>query len=118
MNPIIKRVIFWSPRALCILLIVFLSIFALDVFGEGYNIGETILALFTHLIPTYLIVIVLVIAWRWEMIGTLLFFALASSLLYMNFGGGWTVSGPLIFIGALFLLNWLFRKQLKERSDA
>ena len=55
MNTIAKRVFHWSPRVLSILFALFLSIFALDVFSEGYAFAETILALLMHLIPTALI---------------------------------------------------------------
>jgi len=33
MNALLKRLFFWSPRILCILFAVFLSLFALDVFN-------------------------------------------------------------------------------------
>ena len=115
MNTTIKRVLFWLPRVLCILFAIFLSMFALDVFSEGYGFGETILALLIHLIPTILIVIALVIAWRWEGVGAILFIALALFYLVTSRGESWIISGPLFLIGALFLFNWIFRAQLKTR---
>jgi len=45
MNTTTKRVLFWAPRVLGILFALFLSLFALDVFSEGYSFGETMLAL-------------------------------------------------------------------------
>jgi hypothetical protein len=77
MNASTKRVIFWAPRVLCILFAMFLSMFALDEFNEGYGFGETILALLIHLFPTFIVAISLVIAWRWEWVGAILFIALA-----------------------------------------
>jgi len=71
MNKTTKRVLFWGPRILCILFAVFVSLFALDVFGEGFGFWQTIIALVMHLIPTYVVVIALVIAWRWEWVGTI-----------------------------------------------
>ena len=108
MNTTIKRVLFWAPRVLCILFALFLSGFALDVFNEGYGFGETILALLIHLIPTFLIVIVLAIAWRWEMVGAILFFALALVYLVMSKGESLIFSVPLILVGGLFLLDWKY----------
>ena len=66
MNIITKRAIFWSPRVLAILFAMFLSVFALDVFSEGNVFGETVLALLMHLVPTYLVVIGLIIG-KWGM---------------------------------------------------
>jgi hypothetical protein len=117
MNKSIKRVVFWTPRILCILFAMFLSLFALDVFSEGHGYWETILALLIHLVPVYIIVILLVIAWRWEWVGAIMFNALA--VLYVIWGWGhfhWSVyvgmSGPLILVGVLFLINWIYRAHL------
>ena len=117
MNMSTKRVLFWTPRVLCILFAMFLSMFALDVFSEGYGFGETILALLIHLVPTYIVVIALVIAWRWEWVGAILFIALA--LFYLVWSGrfDWSlvISGPLFLVGILFLFNWIYRAQLRTR---
>jgi hypothetical protein len=93
----------------------FLSMFALDVFNEGYGLTQTILALIMHLVPTYLVVIALVIAWRWEGVGAILFTALALFYLAMSKGGSWITSGPLLLIGFLFFFNWKYKEQLKSR---
>ena len=39
MNNKWKRVLYWTPRVLGILFALFISIFALDVFGEGYSLS-------------------------------------------------------------------------------
>ena len=46
-----KLALFWTPRILCIVFALFLSLFSLDVFGEGYGFWETLLALLIHLVP-------------------------------------------------------------------
>ena len=72
MNTRIKQVLFWTPRVLCILFALFLCMFSLDVFEEGLGFWGTSLALMVHLIPVYIVIIALVIAWRWEWIGAML----------------------------------------------
>ena len=120
MNTRTKRLLFWIPRVLCILFAMFLSVFALDVFSEGYGFWQTIGALLLHLVPTFIVVIVLVIAWRWEWVGAVLFIALA--LVYLGSSWGrfhWStylvIPGPLVLIGVLFLFNWKYRAQLRTR---
>jgi hypothetical protein len=119
MNPILRRLLFWAPRVLCVLFIVFVSMFALDVFGEGRGFWRTLLALLIHLIPTGVLVLILAVTWRWEWVGGILFPALGA--LYM-LGGRvhWSayvmLSGPLFLLGALFLLGWIYRAQLRARS--
>jgi hypothetical protein len=109
MKQSVRKVLYWSPRILGILIAIFVSIFALDVFGEGYSFWETIAALAMHLIPTLVILVVLGIAWRWEWIGGFLFVALG--VLYItlfwepsNLPAYLLISGPLFLDGILFLL--------------
>jgi hypothetical protein len=114
MNGNIRRVLFWSPRVLCILFAVFLSLFALDVFSEDAGLGEKMLGLLIHLTPVYVVVIVLVIAWRWEWVGAVAFIGLALLYLLQVWGREhWSaylaISGPLALIGVLFLFNWIYR---------
>ena len=113
MNSGIKKAVFWTPRILCILFAAFLSLFALDVFSEGYSPGETILALLIHLIPTFAILLCLAIAWRWAWLGAILFVIFAGIFLVMSRGEGWIVSGPLFLVGGLFLIDWLYRARRK-----
>src|SRR5262249_53398337 len=66
-----KRLLFWTPRVLCLLFAAFISLFALDVFGESRGFWQTALALAMHLIPTFILLAVLALSWRWEWIGGL-----------------------------------------------
>jgi hypothetical protein len=117
MKPWTGRILFWSPRILCILFAIFLSLFALDVFNEDRGLGATILALLIHLTPVYIVVIILAIAWRREWIGATLFPSLA--VIYLVFAWGrlhWSayvvISGPLFLLGVLFWTNWVLKEQL------
>jgi hypothetical protein len=118
MEKSVRGVVFWMPRVLSILFALFISLFALDVFGAGYGFWETIVALLIHLVPTGMILIALAIAWRWEWIGGILFAALGAWYIIMAWGKfPWItyllVAGPAFLIGALFLVNGLYRAQLR-----
>ncbi|MBK7896347.1 MAG: hypothetical protein WAS33_18025 [Candidatus Promineifilaceae bacterium] len=113
MNETTKRWLYWLPRALSILFAVFISLLALDVFGEGYSFWETLVALFMHLVPTFILVVAILIAWRWERVGAALFLALAVVYLVMTNGRMLTIPIPLIIVGLLFLVSW--RVTLKPR---
>ena len=123
MEESVKRLLFWTPRILCIAFAVFVSLFALDVFGEGYGFFETILAFLIHLIPTGIILIALAVSWRWEWMGGIAFTALGVLYIVMfrDREFSWPVyvmmSGPLFLLGILFLINWLCRKQLRTGSQ-
>ena len=117
-----QQLLYWAPRGLCIVFALFSVVFALDVFKQGQNIGDILLALLMHLIPTFLIVLVLVIAWRWEWVGGVFFIGLAAVYAVWAWGKPFghmaipLISGILVVIGGLFLLNWFYRGALRGRS--
>jgi hypothetical protein len=113
MNNNTKRWLYWLPRGLSILFALFISLLALDVFGEGYSFGETMVALFMHLVPTFILVAVIAIAWRWERVGAALFFALAVVYLVLTNGRMLTIPIPLIIVSLLFLVSWRVTLQPK-----
>ena len=121
MTRSVKRWLFWTPRILCILFAAFLSLFALDVFGEGYGFWRTILALLIHLAPVGMLVLILVISWRWEWVGGVVFPVLGVLYIVSVWGRfPWavfvTISGPLFLLGILFLANWRYRAELRGRG--
>lgn len=123
MNETVRKILFWTPRVLGVLIALFISIFALDVFMEGYGFWETIAALLMHLIPTAIVLVILGIAWRWEKIGGILFILLG--VLYITLF--WDpdrlpaylmISGPLFLVGILFLLDGFVRKEIQSGSGS
>ena len=123
MKPLSKRLLYWTPRVFTILFAIFISLFALDVFSEGKGFWETVLNLLLHLVPMAIIVGVLVLSWRREWIGAIIYVALA--ILYVILAWGrfpfsvfLIIAGSLVLTGALFMLNWLLRTQFRSGSGA
>jgi hypothetical protein len=118
MKSVSKRLLYWVPRILTILVAVFVSVFALDVFDEHLPFWRLVLALLMHLIPTFVLLIGLALAWRWEWIGALAYFALGVLYIF-SFAGRFplltcvVIAGPLFLIGALFGMNWILRKGMR-----
>jgi hypothetical protein len=122
------RTLFWTPRALSILFIAFLSLFALDVFDERLGLWRTLLALAMHLIPCFVLIGALLLAWRWEWIGAALYGA--AGTLYVVWvlrmhphlraatKLNWilVIAGPAFAIAALFLVNWVKRTEIRARG--
>jgi hypothetical protein len=118
-----NKFIYWTPRILSIIFLLFLALFSLDVFGEGYGFWGTILAFLMHNMPVFFLAIILWISWKYEIVGGIAF--ILAGLLYIVFvmvsliktGFQWyylvwviQIAGPAFFIGALFLIGW-FRKK-------
>ena len=114
MTAFSKRVLFWAPRALSILFIAFVSMFALDVFGEGRGFWQTLTALMMHLIPSFVLVAVLVAAWRREWIGAVAF-AVCGIVLAAIVRAPWW--GKAIFAVPCLLMAWLFFANWRNRAE-
>jgi hypothetical protein len=121
MKPMTRRILFWLPRGLCLAFALFISLFALDVFGEGYGFWGTVWAFLMHMIPTALVLIALVVAWRWEWVGAVLFAGLAVFYcVVFRRNLDWIIflliPGPLLLVALLFLVNWLRRDELRSAA--
>jgi hypothetical protein len=94
-----KNIFFWLPRVLSILFIIFVSIFALDVFGQP----QWFMALLIHLIPSFILIILAIIAWKKELLGGLLF--LIAGLAMLIFYHSVVIFLPAFVIGTIFLIS-------------
>ncbi|OGU42589.1 MAG: hypothetical protein A2X61_17115 [Ignavibacteria bacterium GWB2_35_12] len=121
MNKTIRILLLWSPRILCILFAVFISLFSLDVFAGTHGLMQTIVGLLIHLIPTFVIVGVLILSWRWEWIGAVAYVGMAVFYAYMINFRRWDwialISTPLLIIGILFLVSWLLHDKLRVKEE-
>jgi Flp pilus assembly protein protease CpaA len=118
MSHLTARLLYWSPRILAIAFAVFISIFALDVFGENHGFWPTALAFSIHMIPTMIVVAILIAAWRWEWVGAVVYALLTA--LYLWWGlprrpllGVLMIATPLLVIAGLFLADWIERAKLR-----
>jgi hypothetical protein len=102
------------PRLLSILAIGFVSIFALDAFDHG-TLSEQLFDFMMHMIPTFVLIIILAIAWKWELIGGIIYVLLGigiSPLIYTNsYLTIILITFPFIISGLLFILSHFLRKK-------
>jgi hypothetical protein len=64
-----KGFVYWAPRIMSIIFILFLGLMSLDVFSSELSLGQTLLALFMHNLPALILLVVLIIAWKREIVG-------------------------------------------------
>jgi hypothetical protein len=123
----INKYLYWIPRILSIIFILFLALMSLDVFSEKLDFWQTVVALFMNNLPTIILLIVLIISWKYEIVGGVGFIlaGLAYIVLlmtrnqfewYMLF---WAIqiSGVAFTIGILFLAGW-FKKKKKGSNNS
>jgi hypothetical protein len=115
-HPGWRRFLHWTPRVLSMLFIIFLSMFALDVFSGEYTFWETLGALFMHLIPSFILIAVVALAWRWQLVGAVAFGGFALWYLIWSWGMfDWTapalISGIPLIVASLYLADWRVRRR-------
>ena len=120
MTKKISRFIYWTPRILAIVFIVFLTLMSLDVISPELSLWQIITGLLIHNIPTLVMIIVLIVSWRHEIVGAIAF--LLAGLLYIimttqaeiawYLALSWSIiiAGPAFLIGILFLINWFEKR--------
>jgi hypothetical protein len=108
--------LFWTPRILSIIFICFLALFSLDVISPELSFWQIVVGLFMHNIPVFILLAVLLISWKYEIVGGIIF--ILAGLLYIltlavNPKFEWhmlswsaTIAGPAFLIGILFLISW------------
>ena len=114
----VSKFVYWAPRILSILFIMFLTVFSFDVFTPGAAAGEIALAFFVHNIPSLVLLAVLIISWKFEIVGGITY--LLAGIVYIVFNrksGDWSVvliiAGPALIISVLYFVNWSKKKKIK-----
>lgn len=102
----------WTPRILGIIIALFITLFAFDVFGTGAGFWKTFLALLGHLVPTFLLIIILIVSWKRPWVGGICFMLLGIAYLVWKGFAYPVIYIALFLVGILFFLSWIFRKQI------
>jgi hypothetical protein len=119
----VGRFVYWTPRILGLVFVAFLMLFSLDVFDSATTASDIAIGLFMHNIPALILLAVVIIAWRHELVGAIVFALF--SLWYitqlavtvamnpgtdMNAGMAiaWSlqISGPALLTAILFFIGW------------
>ena len=120
--------LYWAPRILCIVAILFISVFSLDAFQAGMPLKDQILAWLMHMIPSFVLIIILIIAWKWENIGGIIFLAIGLAFtpfifiwnysmnhsVWISLGVILMITFPFILVGVLFMLSYYTRRKAAE----
>jgi hypothetical protein len=126
------RLFHWLPRIICILAILFISLFAADAFAPGLTIWQQLGAFLIHLIPSAILLAFLIVAWKWELIGGIIFMAVGLTLspfvfmlnykrthsIGISLGIILMITIPFVVVGILFIISHHMKKMnLSERRE-
>ena len=115
------KILYWTPRVLCILAILFVSLFALDAFNPKLSVWQQLKDFLIHLIPSFILLAILIVAWKREIIGGIIFTLIGLGLSPFLFKHNYAMNNsvgaslitvlfiafPFVLVGILFILNHL-----------
>ncbi|MEI6696926.1 MAG: hypothetical protein WCO13_12765 [Bacteroidota bacterium] len=118
-------ILHWTPRIICMLAILFVSMFALDAFESGLSIWQQIGGFLIHLIPSFVLLTFLIISWKWEYVGGIIFaiigLGLSPFVFMLNYRMNHSIlqslfiilviTIPFFVVGILFILSHFIKKK-------
>src|SRR5512139_2580799 len=107
-SPRLAKTIHWAPRIAAILIILFMGLFSLDVFGDGGTPLEILGAFLMHNIPSIAMLVLLIIAWKRPVVGFVAFLVVAVVFTVLFVRDFYALSNLLLFILPLLLIASLF----------
>jgi len=120
-GPRLAGGLYWCPRCGGILIVAFMSLFALDVFEPGQPLGQMLLAFLMHMLPMLALGAVLALAWHWPYIGAAIYGLAGLAFFGLIFLGGpqriftaLIFGGPLLLIALLFGANGRWRREIEQ----
>jgi hypothetical protein len=123
MGKKVGKFVYWTPRILSVVFIAFLALFSLDVFGEGCGFWEVLIGLLMHNIPVFVLIAVLVVAWKRELVGGVAFilagllyiFLVARGAVDWKLALAWSIqiSGVAFIIAGFFLAGWAKKRKFE-----
>ena len=120
------KALYWTARILCILAILFVSLFSLDSFSSERTFWQNTTAFLMHNIPSFILLAILIIAWKWEKVGgiilTIVGLGFSIFIFVFNFRRNHfpvmtcllqalVVAMPFVLAGILFILSHFRRKK-------
>lgn len=122
----------WLPRIICILSILFVSMFAADAFAPGLTIWQQLGGFFMNLIPSFVLLAFLIVSWKWEFIGGIIFILIGlvtSPLVFLlnhnrnhltvsqSLGIVLMITFPFIVVGILFIISHFLKKKNLQKNQ-
>ena len=120
-NPRLAKIIHWAPRLAAILIILFASLFSLDVFEMEASPLELLGGFLMHNIPSIGMLVLLIFAWKRPVVGFVAFLAAAAIFAIFFVRDIYALPNLLLFVFPILLVAFLFYadwKWLKPQPPA
>ena len=120
-----NKFIYWTPRVLSILFIIFLALMSVNTIAQKLGLWQVVFGIFVNNIVAFILLAALIVSWKYEIVGGIAFIlagTLYSVLLARNtfewYLLAWAgiVPGITFFVGILFLIGW-YKKRMPIVDD-
>jgi energy-coupling factor transporter transmembrane protein EcfT len=94
--------------------------FALDAFGPHQSLWMQILSFIIQLVPAFIVLATVIIGWKWDLAGCLIYLVLASFYSFRTYRHPlWilAISVPLLVLSILFFISWYLKKKEKKHLN-
>jgi|GEM_PF-197590 len=115
-NPRLARIIHLAPRLAAILIILFVSLFSLDVFEAQATPLELLGGFLMHNIPSFGMLALLIFAWKRPMVGFVAFLAAGALFTIFFVRDIYALPNLLLFVFPILLIAGLFYADWKWLS--
>jgi hypothetical protein len=112
----LATIIHWAPRVAAILIIFFVSLFSLDVFGMDASPLELLGGFLIHNIPSIGMLLLLLFAWKRPVVGFVAFLIVAAAFTFFFVRDIYSLPNlvlfvlPILLIASLFYADWQWLK--------
>ena len=107
-NPRLEKIIYWAPRIAAITIIIFVGLFSLDVFEEEASPFELLSGFLIHNIPSIVMLLLLIFAWKRPAVGFVAFLVVAILFALFFVRNLEMLPNLLLFVFPLLLIAGLF----------
>ena len=120
-----SKLFYWLPRIIAILGILFISMFASDAFSSEERFIVQLGDFIMHLIPSFILLIILIISWKRELLGGIIFMIIGLGMspfvynlnynmnhsFWKSIGVIMMITIPFFIVGLLFLISYFKNKK-------
>lgn len=107
-SPRLAQIIHWAPRVAALLIIFFVGLFSLDMFGTGAPPHEVLSGFLIHNLPSIVLLVLLIFAWKRPVVGFLAFLIAAAAFALLFVRDVYSLPNLLLFVLPILLVASLF----------
>jgi hypothetical protein len=115
-SPRLAKIIHRAPRVAALLIIFFVGLFSLDVFGTGAPPLEVLVGFVMHNLPSLVMLVLLIFAWKRPVVGFVAFLIAAAAFTFFFVRDLYALPNlvlfvlPILLVASLFYADWQWLK--------